>query len=397
MGNLNKQIEASKATIADDVSIGSNSIIRGDDVILRQGVRIGDNVEVTCDTLDMGPGCTIDSNCTILCPRIALDEHCSIGTGLHAELNQYFQLGRFGHVSPGVNIIGQGVKSGEFLYVDRDVSIGGGGARGPRAFLTLGHRISLFAQSFINLSEPVSMGDDSAISYNVALITHYAWQTVLKGYAARFAPISISHHVAIYANTMIMPGVTVGEWVTIAAGSIVLKDLPAHCLVAGNPAKVIRGPEGYPAPLDRQQKDALLRTILADYLTNLEPKGVEVVNDSMASQGYAVVEFEGRQEVIRCIPSAADSSPANCAGGSSAQQATARPDVTLSAGPVPAELWGRCHFDLDQETMAGEPTTIAEDLRDYLRRRALRVFTDKPFRSLPLANLQRLQRRRKGQ
>lgn len=34
------------------------------------------------------------------------------------------------------------------------------------------------------------------------------------------------------------PGVTIGEYSTIAAGSMVTKDVPARCMAAGNPAVV---------------------------------------------------------------------------------------------------------------------------------------------------------------
>jgi acetyltransferase-like isoleucine patch superfamily enzyme len=38
----------------------------------------------------------------------------------------------------------------------------------------------------------------------------------------------------------ILCGVTIGEHAIVGAGSVVLKDVPAHTIVAGNPAKVIR-------------------------------------------------------------------------------------------------------------------------------------------------------------
>ena len=41
-------------------------------------------------------------------------------------------------------------------------------------------------------------------------------------------------------NTTIMPGVTIGEGSIIAAGSLVTKDIPAWCIAAGSPAKVIK-------------------------------------------------------------------------------------------------------------------------------------------------------------
>lgn len=44
----------------------------------------------------------------------------------------------------------------------------------------------------------------------------------------------------IGANSMIMCGVTIGDECIIGAGSVVTKDVPSNCIVAGNPAKIIR-------------------------------------------------------------------------------------------------------------------------------------------------------------
>lgn len=41
-------------------------------------------------------------------------------------------------------------------------------------------------------------------------------------------------------NAMIMPGITIGEGAIIAAGSVVVKDVPPYTIVGGNPAKVIK-------------------------------------------------------------------------------------------------------------------------------------------------------------
>jgi acetyltransferase-like isoleucine patch superfamily enzyme len=404
MGNLHKQIEASRATIADDVSIGENSVIRGEEVILHPGVRIGDRVEIICDSLELGPGCTIHSDSTLLCPQIYLGERCSFGLGFKVEVNQYLRIGRCSSIGTRVSMAGQGISASEYLYVDHDAIIGGGGARGPRAFLTIGKGIVVHAGSLVNISEPITMADYSGISLYVTLLTHFAYQPVLQGYSARFAPITLEEGAAVYMNSIVLPGVTVGAWSTVGAGAVVTKNVPPHCMAAGNPAQVVRGPEGYPRPLSPQQQDALMRTILADYLTNLEPKGIRVLDDSILSQGQATVEFEGGQEVIRYLPSAAENNLAPDAGSSDTQQAaphrardgvpTAKPDITLAVAPIPPEFWGRCHFDLGRETIIGETTRLAEDLRDYLRRRAIRLFTGQPFQTLPLVNLQRLQRRR---
>mgnify|MGYP002627478778 FL=1 len=50
----------------------------------------------------------------------------------------------------------------------------------------------------------------------------------------------IGNNVIVGINSIILPGVRVGSHVVIGAGSVVTKDVPDHCIVAGNPAKVIR-------------------------------------------------------------------------------------------------------------------------------------------------------------
>ncbi len=44
----------------------------------------------------------------------------------------------------------------------------------------------------------------------------------------------------IGANAIILPGVSVGDQCIIGAGAVVTEDVPAHTMVAGNPAKMVR-------------------------------------------------------------------------------------------------------------------------------------------------------------
>lgn len=50
--------------------------------------------------------------------------------------------------------------------------------------------------------------------------------------------ITIGNGVWIGTNSTILPGVAIGDSTVIGAGSVVTKDIPAHCVAFGNPCKV---------------------------------------------------------------------------------------------------------------------------------------------------------------
>ena len=60
----------------------------------------------------------------------------------------------------------------------------------------------------------------------------------LQGYN-KIEPVEIGNNVWIGRRAMIMPGVTIGDGVVIAAGAIVTKDVPNNVIVGGVPAKIL--------------------------------------------------------------------------------------------------------------------------------------------------------------
>lgn len=55
-----------------------------------------------------------------------------------------------------------------------------------------------------------------------------------------FEPVDIGRNVWIAGDAVILPGVTVGEGAVIAAGAVVVKDVPAGAVVGGCPARVLK-------------------------------------------------------------------------------------------------------------------------------------------------------------
>ena len=51
--------------------------------------------------------------------------------------------------------------------------------------------------------------------------------------------VVIRRGASVGAGSVLLPGVTVGEWALVGAGAVVHRDVPAHALVVGNPARLI--------------------------------------------------------------------------------------------------------------------------------------------------------------
>jgi len=90
----------------------------------------------------------------------------------------------------------------------------------------------------------IDIGDDVLIGPNVSLITGgHPLAPSLRRTGVTAAPIRVERNVWIGAAAVILQGVTVGEDAVVGAGAVVSRDVPPATLVAGVPARVVRGIE----------------------------------------------------------------------------------------------------------------------------------------------------------
>lgn len=95
-------------------------------------------------------------------------------------------------------------------------------------------RISLKAKLDKRNSKGVHIGDGSYLAFGATILCHDMCRNLSKD-------VIIGKKCFIGANSLILPGVTIGDEVVVAAGSVVTKNVPSNTIVAGNPAKQIRG------------------------------------------------------------------------------------------------------------------------------------------------------------
>jgi len=88
----------------------------------------------------------------------------------------------------------------------------------------------------------VSIGNNVLIGPNVSIFTatHPIHPEPRSAGWEFTKPITIEDHVWIGGNTVINPGVHIGQHTVIGSGSVVTKDIPANVVAAGTPCKIIR-------------------------------------------------------------------------------------------------------------------------------------------------------------
>lgn len=88
----------------------------------------------------------------------------------------------------------------------------------------------------------IYIGDHVMIGPNVTIATagHPIDPELRRDIAQFNIPVQIGNNVWIGANSVVLPGVTIGENSVIGAGSVVTKDIPANVVAVGNPCRVLR-------------------------------------------------------------------------------------------------------------------------------------------------------------
>ena len=95
---------------------------------------------------------------------------------------------------------------------------------------------------FLLAKDRIELGENSTLAYGVTILTHAdpngPKNKLSKLYPPKQAPVIIGRDCWIGANATILPGVRIGDFAIVAAGSVVTKDVPSGVVVAGNPAVI---------------------------------------------------------------------------------------------------------------------------------------------------------------
>ena len=275
----------------------------------------------------------IGKNSKITANNIDIDDSVIIGDNVKI-ICDIVKIGKFSKIGNGVKINCKKFETGSWLFMWDGVEVGRGGCTGPNSNVKIGDNVGIFERTIINPSEPVEIGDNVGIGGEVMIWTHGAWLDILKGFPADFGPVKIGNDVWLPARSIVLPNVTIGNNVVIGINSIINRSLPDGCFAAGSPCKVIKE-NCYPKELKEDDIKKIVWDIIEDWYKFHSDKGI--VDIKTKYENKKIVLLQENNKTI---------------------------------------------FDLQKRTITGYENEISEDLRDYLRRRGIKIYTDKSFKSI---------------
>jgi len=284
----------------------------------------------------------ISKNAIIESNDIQIGKNVVIGDNVEIRCPEKIHIGDNSVLTKDIKINCTSFEAGEYLFMCDRVDIGRGGSYGPNSRVKIGKHVGIFEGTVINPSEEVEIGDDTGIGGDVMIWTHGAWLDVLQGFPSDFGPVKIGSNVWLPARSVVLPNVTIGNDVVIGINSIINRSLPDGCFAAGSPCKVIKE-NVYPKELSQGEKTNIVEGIIKDWIVLCEMKGITRTIKVRYECGNFPLE-SGK--------------------------------IFLNQG------YDETIYNIEERNIQGYMNDVAEDLRDYLRRRGIKIYTGELFRSI---------------
>lgn len=263
-------------------------------------------------------------NIEIKAGSIRIGEGVTFGHNIRVAVRGAFELGDFSRLGNDTEILGNEIRLGAHLFHSAGLRVGGGGRQNPNANLTIGDRCTIH-NNFINVCEPVVIGNDVGLSPETSILTHGYWLSVFEGFPASFSGVRIGSGTIVGYRSLIMMGVSITDECVVGAQSVVSKPLLERGIYAGSPARFIKAI----VPLGLEERLKKAEEILAAYEPIASYHGVDL--EGQLKLEYPLLHFKD--------------------------------------------------FTVNLETFAyeGHEDEDTDDLRDYLRKWGIRVYTRRGF------------------
>ena len=162
---------------------------------------------------------------------------------------RFHYFGNNVHISPKSKIvnkrridIGDGVSIHDYSWIlcSKDYSI-----KNKKSIIKIGANTNIGMYTIISGVKSIEIGRNVLFAPNVYISDHQHKfddinKPILQQGIEKVRPVKIGDDCWLGINCCILPGVTIGRHVVIAANAVVNKNVPDYSVCAGNPAKVVK-------------------------------------------------------------------------------------------------------------------------------------------------------------
>jgi acetyltransferase-like isoleucine patch superfamily enzyme len=135
--------------------------------------------------------------------------------------------------------VGPGTRVWAFAHVMERAVVGADCNIGDHAFVEAGARLGdrVTVKNAVLVWDQVTVEDDVFLGPNAVFTNDLTPRAGRKKSPDEFLPTLVRRGATVGANATVICGTTIGAHAFVAAGAVVTRDVPAHALVAGNPAQ----------------------------------------------------------------------------------------------------------------------------------------------------------------
>lgn len=136
------------------------------------------------------------------------------------DIGEGTRIWAFAHVLPGAKV-GKACNICDQVFIENDVVIGD----------------NVTIKCGVQLWDGLRVADGVFIGPNATFTNDRMPRS--KAYPAAFLETTIEEDASIGANATILPGIRIGRGAMVGAGAVVIRDVPPHATVVGNPARIV--------------------------------------------------------------------------------------------------------------------------------------------------------------
>lgn len=238
------------------------------------GLRLSPGAAVIAESLSVTGPATLGRGSRIYARTVAIGSNVQIGRN--------------------VMITAKEVSIGDNTMIDEDCYAAG--MQMETSSLRLGKDVWIFPHCVLNTTCGLTIGDGTGIGGYSLIWSHGSWQSYVDNFPVAFAPTHIGKNVWLPWHVIVLPGVTIGDYTTLGAGAVVVKDIPANSLAVGSPAKVIKsGAEVWPPPQNAAERQAKIHDVLEHFS--------KWVKDGFNWRSLTILAADGRTKGQRVVSS----------------------------------------------------------------------------------------------